>query len=66
MRDGFDVNPRSGEGAGTWFIKILTGFLVIVILLIHLVIQSRSTPGQSGGAIDHLSQKYCRYMVEEW
>ena len=38
MRDGFDVNPRSGEGAGTWFIKILTGFLVIVILLIHLVV----------------------------
>ncbi len=38
MRDGFDVTPRSGEGAGLWFIKILTGFLVILILLIHLVV----------------------------
>jgi len=38
MRDGFDVTPRSGEGAGIWFLKIITGFLVILILLIHLVV----------------------------
>jgi succinate dehydrogenase / fumarate reductase membrane anchor subunit len=38
MRDGFDVTPRSGEGAGLWFLKILTGFLVIVVLAIHLVV----------------------------
>jgi succinate dehydrogenase / fumarate reductase membrane anchor subunit len=38
MRDGFDVTPRSGEGAGIWFIKIISGFLIIVILLIHLVV----------------------------
>ena len=38
MRDGIDVTPRSGEGAGLWFLKILTGFLVIVVLAIHLVV----------------------------
>ncbi len=38
MKDGFDVSPRSGEGAGTWFIKIISGFLIIVILIIHLVV----------------------------
>lgn len=38
MRDGFDVTPRSGEGAGIWFLKIITGFLVILVLLIHLVV----------------------------
>ena len=38
MRDGFDVTPRSAEGAGLWFLKILTGFLVIVVLAIHLVV----------------------------
>ncbi|MDO9087601.1 MAG: hypothetical protein Q7U53_15440 [Anaerolineaceae bacterium] len=38
MRDGFDVTPRSGEGAGLWFLKIFTGFLVIVVLIIHLVV----------------------------
>ena len=38
MRDGFDVTPRSGEGAGLWFLKILTGFLVIVVLVIHLIV----------------------------
>jgi succinate dehydrogenase / fumarate reductase membrane anchor subunit len=38
MRDGFDVTPRSGEGAGLWFLKILTGFLVIVVLIIHLIV----------------------------
>ena len=38
MRDGFDVTPRSGENAGLWFLKILTGFLVILILLVHLVV----------------------------
>jgi len=38
MRDGFDVTPRSGEGAGIWFLKILTGFFVILILLVHLVV----------------------------
>lgn len=38
MRNGFDVTPRSGEGAGLWFLKILTGFLVIVVLIIHLIV----------------------------
>ena len=38
MRDGFDVTPRSGEGAGLWFLKILTGFLVIIVLIIHLIV----------------------------
>jgi|MTBAKSStandDraft_1061840.scaffolds.fasta_scaffold01330_12 succinate dehydrogenase / fumarate reductase membrane anchor subunit len=38
MRDGFDVTPRLGEGAGLWFLKILTGFLVIVVLIIHLIV----------------------------
>jgi succinate dehydrogenase / fumarate reductase membrane anchor subunit len=38
MRDGFDVTPRSGEGAGLWFLKILTGFLVILVLIIHLIV----------------------------
>ena len=38
MKDGFDVSPRSGENAGLWFLKILTGFLVILILLFHLIV----------------------------
>jgi succinate dehydrogenase hydrophobic anchor subunit len=38
MRDGFDVTPRSGEGAGLWFLKILPGFLVIFVLIIHLIV----------------------------
>ncbi len=38
MRDGFHTNPRSGEGAGLWFLKILSGLMIIVVLLIHLVV----------------------------
>ena len=38
MKDGFDVTSRLGEGAGLWFLKVLTGFLVIVILVIHLIV----------------------------
>jgi succinate dehydrogenase / fumarate reductase membrane anchor subunit len=45
MRDGFDVKPRSGEGAGLWFLKIITGVLVIVILFIHLVVNHVVVPG---------------------
>ncbi|PKO14629.1 MAG: hypothetical protein CVU39_14220 [Chloroflexi bacterium HGW-Chloroflexi-10] len=45
MRNGFEVNPRSGEGAGLWFLKIITGVLVIVILIIHLVVNHVVVPG---------------------
>lgn len=38
MRDGFNTSPRSGEGAGLWFLKILSGLLIIVVLMIHLVV----------------------------
>ena len=37
MRDGFNVAPRSGEGAGLWFLKILSGLLILLVLLVHLV-----------------------------
>ena len=45
MRDGFDVAPRSGEGAGLWFLKILTGFLVLVVLIIHLIVNHLMVEG---------------------
>ena len=45
MKDGFDVTSRLGEGAGLWFLKILTGFLVIVVLVIHLIVNHLIVPG---------------------
>ncbi len=45
MKDGFDVTSRLGEGAGLWFLKILTGFLVIVVLAIHLIVNHLIVPG---------------------
>ncbi len=38
MKDGFDVTSRMGEGAGLWFLKVLTGFLVIIVMVIHLIV----------------------------
>lgn len=38
MSDGFDPRPRAGENTGLWFLKIITGFLVIIVLFIHLVV----------------------------
>jgi len=38
MRDGFDVKSRMGENAGFWFFKVLSGFLIILVLIFHLVI----------------------------
>ena len=45
MKDGLDVTSRLGEGAGLWFLKILTGFLVIVVLVIHLIVNHLIVPG---------------------
>jgi succinate dehydrogenase / fumarate reductase membrane anchor subunit len=45
MKDGFDVTSRLGEGAGLWLLKILTGFLVIVVLVIHLIVNHLIVPG---------------------
>ena len=45
MKDGFDVTSRLGESAGLWFLKILTGFLVIVVLVIHLIVNHLIVPG---------------------
>jgi succinate dehydrogenase hydrophobic anchor subunit len=30
--------PKSGEGSGLWLIKILTGLLLIVILVVHFTV----------------------------
>jgi succinate dehydrogenase membrane anchor subunit len=30
--------PKSGEGAGLWFLKILTGLLIIIILGVHFTV----------------------------
>lgn len=30
--------PKSGEGFGLWFLKILSGVLVIVLLFVHLAV----------------------------
>jgi len=38
MRDGFDVKSRMGENAGFWFFKVLSGFLIILILIFHLIV----------------------------
>jgi succinate dehydrogenase hydrophobic anchor subunit len=38
MRDGFDVKARMGENAGFWFFKVMSGFLIILVLFFHLVI----------------------------
>lgn len=45
MKDGLNVTSRLGESAGLWLIKILTGFLVIVVLVIHLIVNHLIVPG---------------------
>jgi succinate dehydrogenase hydrophobic anchor subunit len=36
--------PKSGEGTWLWFIKAVTGLLVIVILFIHLIVNHFVAP----------------------
>jgi succinate dehydrogenase hydrophobic anchor subunit len=36
--------PKTGEGAWLWFIKALTGVLVIVILFIHFIVNHFVAP----------------------
>ncbi len=45
MKDGLNVTSRLGEGAGLWLLKIVTGFLVIVVLVIHLIVNHLIVPG---------------------
>jgi succinate dehydrogenase hydrophobic anchor subunit len=37
--------PKTGEGAWLWFIKALSGVLVIVILIVHFVVNHFVAPG---------------------
>lgn len=43
--------PKSGEGTWLWLIKIITGVLVIVILLIHFVVNHFI--GETGGLLSY-------------
>lgn len=36
--------PKSGEGTWLWFIKAITGVLVIVILFVHLIVNHFVAP----------------------
>ena len=45
MKDGLNVTSRLGESTGLWLLKILTGFLVIVVLVIHLIVNHLIVPG---------------------
>jgi succinate dehydrogenase / fumarate reductase membrane anchor subunit len=43
--------PKSGEGSGLWFLKILSGLLVIVILVIHFTVNHML--GSKGGLMTY-------------
>ena len=38
-------SPKSGENSWLWLLKIVTGFLVVIILAIHLVVNHLVAPG---------------------
>jgi len=38
-------HPKSREGAGLWLVKMVTGPLIIIILLIHFVVNHLIAPG---------------------
>lgn len=50
MKDHFQSSDRFGEGAILWFSKILSGFLLIAVLVIHLVVNHLVV---SGGLLSH-------------
>ncbi len=37
--------PKSGEGAGLWLLKIITGALVVTLLIVHLIVNHFTAPG---------------------
>jgi len=37
--------PKSGEGAWLWLTKIITGFFIIILLIIHFVVNHLVAPG---------------------
>lgn len=50
LKDHFQSSDRFGEGAILWFSKILSGFLLIAVLVIHLVVNHLVV---SGGLLSH-------------
>lgn len=55
--------PKSGEGSGLWFLKILTGLLVIVILAIHFTVNHML--GSMAGLLtyEEVVQYYATHLI---
>jgi len=55
--------PKSGEGSGLWFLKILTGLLVIVILAIHFTVNHML--GSMAGLLtyEEIVQYYATHLI---
>lgn len=43
--------PKSGEGSGLWFLKIVSGLLLIIILAIHFIVNHML--GSQGGLLTY-------------
>jgi succinate dehydrogenase / fumarate reductase membrane anchor subunit len=55
--------PKSGEGSGLWFLKILTGLLVIIILAIHFTVNHML--GSMAGLLtyEEVVQYYATHLI---
>jgi len=55
--------PKSGEGSGLWFLKILTGLFVIIILAIHFTVNHML--GSMAGLLtyEEVVQYYATHLI---
>jgi succinate dehydrogenase / fumarate reductase membrane anchor subunit len=53
--------PKSGEGAGLWFLKILTGLLIIIILGVHFTV-NHMLGSMAGGLLSY--EDVLRYYAQ--
>ncbi len=51
--------PKSGEGSGLWLLKIVSGLLVIIILVVHLTVNHML--GSMGGLLTY--EEVVRYYA---
>ena len=64
-----ETSPKSGEGAGLWLLKIVTGALVITLLFVHLIVNHFTAPH---GLLDYhdvavyLSNPWIAFMEESF
>lgn len=55
--------PKSGEGSGLWFLKILTGLLIIIILAVHFTVNHML--GSMNGLLtyEEVVQYYASHLI---